>query len=167
MDIKNLLNKVCELIKKYRYATLVLVIGVVLMLLPSNNKTKQINTEKIKEAEQISIEQQVESMLSLVDGAGKVKVFFSIDSGEETIYQTDQDITVSGESNSTQSKTVIIQDANRNETGLIKKVNSASYKGAIVLCQGADNSAIRLAIIEAVSNVTGLGTDRISVMKMK
>lgn len=167
MEIKNLLNKVSELIKKYRYAVLVFIVGIVLMLLPTSNKTKQINTETHNEQEQISIEEQMETMLSMVDGAGKVKVFLSVDTGEEIIYQADQDITASGESNSTQSKTVIIQDMNRNENGLIKKVNSASYKGAIVVCQGADSSEVKLAIITAVSNVTGLGSDRISVLKMK
>ena len=39
--------------------------------------------------------------------------------------------------------------------------------GAIVVCQGGDNATVRLAIIEAVSNVTGLGADKISVLKMK
>lgn len=35
-----------------------------------------------------------------------------------------------------------------------------------MVCQGADNAAVRLAIVEAVSKVTGLGANRISVLKM-
>lgn len=168
MDIKTLLNKVSELIRKYRYAVLVFVVGIVLMLLPtSSNRSASTTASSIKDTPEISIEEQIESVLGIVDGAGKVKVFLAVNTGEEVIYQTDQDISISGDSNSTQSKAVIIQDTNRNESGLVRQVIPASYKGAIVVCQGAESSAVRFAIIDAVSNVTGLGSDRISVLKMK
>jgi len=36
-----------------------------------------------------------------------------------------------------------------------------------VVCQGADDPAVRLAVSQAVSSVTGISTDRISVLKMK
>jgi stage III sporulation protein AG len=39
--------------------------------------------------------------------------------------------------------------------------------GAIVLCQGADVPSVRLAIVDAVSKVTGLVANQISVLKMK
>jgi stage III sporulation protein AG len=36
-----------------------------------------------------------------------------------------------------------------------------------VICQGAADPAVRLAVVEAVADATGLGADRISVLKMK
>jgi stage III sporulation protein AG len=39
--------------------------------------------------------------------------------------------------------------------------------GAIVVCQGGDQPTVRLAILDAVSKVTGLGADKISILKMK
>ena len=39
--------------------------------------------------------------------------------------------------------------------------------GAIIVCQGGDSPTVRLNIVEAVSNVTGIGSDRITVLKMK
>jgi stage III sporulation protein AG len=42
-----------------------------------------------------------------------------------------------------------------------------AYLGAVVVCRGADNAAVRLQIVEAVSVFTGLGADKISVNKMK
>jgi stage III sporulation protein AG len=36
-----------------------------------------------------------------------------------------------------------------------------------VVCQGADDPVVKLLIVDAVSKVTGLGADKISVMKMK
>jgi len=41
------------------------------------------------------------------------------------------------------------------------------YRGAVVVCQGGDNASVRLAVVEAVSNATGLTSDRITVLKMK
>jgi len=39
--------------------------------------------------------------------------------------------------------------------------------GAVIVCQGADDPQVRLSIVDAVSKVTGLGSDKISVLKMK
>ena len=41
------------------------------------------------------------------------------------------------------------------------------YQGAVIVCQGAGNSAVRLAITEAVSALTGLSANRISIVKWK
>ena len=42
-----------------------------------------------------------------------------------------------------------------------------SRAGAVVVCDGGDDAAVRLAVTQAVSAYTGLGSDRITVMKMK
>ena len=41
------------------------------------------------------------------------------------------------------------------------------YRGALVVAQGADNAAIKLAITQAVAGLTGLSSDKITVVKMK
>ena len=41
-----------------------------------------------------------------------------------------------------------------------------SEHGAVVVCQGADNAAARLAAVRAVSVYTGFGSDRITVLKL-
>ena len=63
-------------------------------------------------------------------------------------------------------QTVIIS-SNREESGLIQQIHPPIYQGAIILCQGADSAAVRLSIVDAVANVTGLSTDKITVLKMK
>lgn len=42
-----------------------------------------------------------------------------------------------------------------------------SSEGAVVICRGADESAVRLCVTNAVSAYTGLGSDKIRVIKMK
>lgn len=168
MGIKNIVDKISELLKKYRYAILVLAIGLILMSIPAGSK-KTISNEKTPVAIETepSVNEQLESVLSQIDGAGRVEVMLTIQCGEEKIYQTNQDVTVSGDSNSSRIDTVIVTDANRNQTGVIKQINPASYKGAIIVCQGAESPSVRLAIIDAVSKITSLRTDQICVLKMK
>lgn len=42
-----------------------------------------------------------------------------------------------------------------------------STEGAVVICQGAESSTVRLCVTNAVSVYTGLGSDKIRVIKMK
>lgn len=169
MDIKVLLEKIIQAIKKYRYAALVLVIGLLLMAIPITNDDEQDEqTNKASEIKQeLTLEDKMESVLSQISGAGEVRVLLTIALGEEIIYQTNSDTTNSNESSSVNVDTVTVTDADKNQDGLVRQVNPAIYQGAIILCQGADDPAIRLAIVDAVSKLTGLGSNRISVLKMK
>ena len=63
--------------------------------------------------------------------------------------------------------TVIITGSDRSQQGLICQQIPPQYLGAVIVCQGADKAAVRLALVEAVSDATGLSTDAITVLKMK
>ena len=41
-----------------------------------------------------------------------------------------------------------------------------SEKGAVIVCDGAESAAVRLDILHAVTSYTGLGSDKITVLKM-
>ena len=154
------IRKIREFLVKYRYALLVLLVGLVLMLLPtgSDPQTKQPETES-NPSKVHDITQELTEILASIQGVGKVQVMLTVEEGEKTVYQYDEK--TSGKD------TVIITDGNREESGLIYQVISRKYRGAVVVCQGADSASVRLSVIEAVAKVTGLGTDRISVLKMK
>lgn len=154
------IRKIREFLVKYRYALLVLLVGLVLMLLPtgSDSQTKQPITDA-SPSKELDVTQELTQILASIQGVGKVQVMLTVEEGEKTVYQYDEK--TSGKD------TVIITDGNREETGLVYQVISRKYRGAVVVCQGADSASVRLSIIEAVAKVTGLGTDRISVLKMK
>lgn len=168
MDWVGLKDKALQSVSKYKYALLVLIAGLALMLLPglAGEETPPSMTYETKPVQQSDISQQLAVILSQIQGAGKVEVLLTQAAGEKTIYQTDEDIS-GGENASTRIETVIVTDGDRNQSGLIQQVIPPSYLGAVVVCQGADRAAVRLAIVEAVMKVTGLGADRISVLKMK
>lgn len=166
MDWLTRSEKVRLWIKEYRYVILVLVLGILLMMLPQGKtEEKKDDNVLIPETEAVeTLQEQLEQLLSLVQGAGKVRVLLTEAEGECVIYQTD------GEQSSQDSKradTVIVSDSARAESGLVQQILPPSYMGAIILCQGADSASVRLSLIEAVSNATGLSSDRISVLKMK
>lgn len=161
-----------ELLQKYKYVALVLLIGIVFMLIPNSSSREETANTKTEETQPqqtqtLSLSGELEQILGQIQGAGDVKVMLTVSAGEETVYQTDDNISSGSENTSTQTDTVIITDGERGQSGLVRQVNPAEYLGAIVVCQGADSPSVRLAIVEAVSDVTGLGSDRISVLKMK
>ena len=41
------------------------------------------------------------------------------------------------------------------------------FRGAVVLCDGADDASVRLSVTQAVSTVCGIGADKVTVLKMK
>ena len=87
--------------------------------------------------------------------------------GETTYYHRDEDVSGESGTSSVRQETVIITDSDRNQQPLISQVLSPRYQGAVIVCQGANQSSVKLAIVEAVSKATGLGADQISVLKMK
>lgn len=167
MELRKLLKELPKKIGKYRYAILVLVIGLILMMIPAKKEGTTTPTETVTFQQEKSEEQILAEILSKVEGAGSVQVMLSVREGEQIIYQTDDSGSSGTESTSYQKKTVIISTEQKNQQGLICQTIPAVYQGAIVLCQGADDPAVRLAITEAVSKITGLGMDRVVVLKMK
>ena len=169
MDVKGITKKLQGALGKYRYALIVLLIGLALLLIPEKStKSKSVVVENEKNSVQQSIElDALAEILQSIHGVGKTQVLLSIASGEQIVYQTNSDITMSDNNNSTKIETVIITNSQRVETGLVQQINPPQYLGAIVVCQGADNPTVKLAVTQAVAKITGLGADDICVLKMK
>lgn len=165
MDGMKLHKTLKKMMAEHWYLFVLITIGLIMMLLPA----KKTQTHEIEEVvvPACRMEEQLEAILSQIQGAGSVKVMLTEREGEKVVYQTDIH-TDMGENTRTETEdTVTVSDTERNQTGLIKQVIPANYLGAVVVASGADSPMVRLAIIEAVSDLTGLGADHISVLKMK
>lgn len=141
--------------RKYRYVALVVLLGIFLMLLPE----KQTPSHQEQPQAQPGLEQRLEAILSKVEGAGRVEVLLTEGAGERILYQVDGD--------PNRQTTVLVSDSQRQEEGLIRQVLPPQYQGAVVLCQGAGSPQVRLNLVEAVMDATGLGADKITILKMK
>ena len=147
--------------KKYRWAAAVVLSGIFLMSLPQGRT--EVSEQPQTELTQPGLGQQLETLLTNLQGAGTVRVLLTERTGEQIHYQTDQD----GPQEDRHLKTVVITESDRAQTGLILRTDPPVWQGAVVLCQGADSAAVRLAVVDAVTAATGLTSDRISVLKMK
>lgn len=169
MEIVMLKTKIGSFLSKYKFVALILLLGICLMLLPNKKKdqVETVNNTEHQAAQSESLEERLEQILSHVDGAGKVRVLLRQGKGERTIYQTDTDESSSDSGSSNSVKTVMVTDANRNENGLVVQVESPVYLGAVVVSEGADSPTVKLALATAVSKMTGIGVNQITVLKMK
>ena len=172
-------RKIISALKKYKYAALVLVIGLALMLIPFGSEKQQTKQQQTPSepaaAEQQDYAQEMEArltkMLLQIDGAGRVSVMLTLQTGAQTQYQTDTKITSeqtnSGTQTSEERKTVILSEGSAYDEAAISSVVYPQFQGALIVSEGADNAAVRWNIVSAVSSLTGLGTDKITVVKMK
>lgn len=161
-----LTEKIMVWVRKYRFVILILLVGIGLMLIPFGGKEKAETSVSSTAPTQPDISKELSQILSQIDGAGEVSVMLTVRTGTSTVYQTD-DTHTTGDSGSTRQDTVIITDEDRAQSGLVQHIVYPEYRGAIIVCQGADNLQVRLNIMEAVARITGLGMDKISVLKMK
>lgn len=170
MDIKQMLDKIQIWVNKYRYVLLVSLVGIALMVIP----VKEGNTDSIEKAiatepaaETRLTSELLEGIISEIKGAGKVRVLLTYSTGEQRIYQNDEHTVTSDDGSTKEMKTVIVSDGGKKEEALVSRILEPEYLGAVVVCQGAENPQVRLAVSDAVAKATGLGADRISVLKMK
>lgn len=115
------------------------------------------------------LENRLESVLSQIKGAGQVKVMLTVDGSPELIYASDTDTKTSsnssGTTTSTSSSSPIIITNNGGSGALVLTENLPMVKGVIVVSSGAENIGIKLDILQAVSKLLDISTDKISVLK--
>lgn len=165
---KRLLNGV----KKYKYAALVLLVGIALLLLPSRSSKQEqtVKTEQPTLNEQAylqEMERRLEETLSQIDGAGEVRVVLTLRSGVCTLYQTDVASSEDDGRKSEERKTVIMSAGSAYNEAAVSSVEYPQFQGALIVCRGAGSASVKLDLINAVASLTGLGSDQITVVKMK
>jgi len=163
---------------KFRYPLLMLLLGMVILVIPVGRAAKQEKTTSSEPSQAApaddgidATEARLEAILSRIDGAGRVQVMLTFAAGEKTVYQQDSDEEVSTESGKEQrktgKKTVLASAGSSQEEPVEVQTIPPAYRGAVVVSDGADSAAVRLNLVNAVSSLTGLGADKITVIKMK
>jgi len=120
MDQLDLIRKARELFGKYKYVILIVAVGIFLMVLPTGQtKTEEQPEQSAGITEETDTAKELESILSQIQGVGKVRVMLSEAAAAETVYQTDVDEDRSEESTSSRTKTVVVSDGS-SDKGLIR-----------------------------------------------
>lgn len=167
-------EKVSAFAKKYRLLLLLVVLGIVLLLLPSGQTEQQqeisAQTEATDEtdAEYVrALEARLSELLAQIEGVGQVNVLLTLQSGKQMHYKSDVTKQTDGTQSSLEEKTVILSRGSAYDEAAVTAVSYPKFQGALIVCQGADRAAVQLAIVGAVSSLTGLSSDKIAVVKMK
>ena len=160
-------------IDKYKYPLLVCFVGLLLLLWPQNaDESAHKNVgEIVQEVNHIAaLEMQMEQLFSQISGVGKVKVMLTLKSSQETVYayDTDQNTDRRENSLSQSNKTqMVIVGSGNGEAPVVTQTRMPKYMGAVVVCEGADDSKVCLQLTQAVQSLTGITSDHIVISKMQ
>ena len=164
-----------KLWERYKFVMLIVMIGVVLLLWPNGSRIAEQTGQKTASSptsgsEQMQdLQEAMEEILSKISGVGQVQVLLTLDSdGERQLAQNTQlsyrGDTAAPEDYSRNSETVLAENGSGEESIITRQIYP-TYRGALVVCQGGDQAEVQLAVIHAVSSLTGLSSDRIAVAK--
>lgn len=155
---------------KYKYIVLIALVGVVLLLWPSGDaaapEKPPAETDSPAETSE-TLQREMEEVLSKISGVGEVRLLLTMESDGERQLARDISVSYRGsydapEDYSRSSETVKADG----EDGIVVTTRRyATYRGALVVCQGADRAEVRLAVTQAVMALTGLSADRVTVAK--
>ncbi len=154
-----------ELWKKYKFILLVVLVGVILMLLPvssgAKDKAADDSQTPLETFDLEATEQRMAAILGKIDGVGKLQLMLTLQSGTRLTLAED----TQRDSGRTTQETVTLNRGSGSQEVVVTNRYYPVYQGAVVVCQGADSSAVRLAVTETVQALTGLPSDRIQVVK--
>lgn len=176
-------KEIVEKLKKSKYVLVVLLVGAVLILWPFGSSGSSGDTVEpasvVTDGLLFSLEAEEEKIakaLSEIDGAGRVSIVLTLKTGTEQELATNEDVSYKEsaeggevteyEMDSTTS-TVIVSTGSGTQSTVTVKYIYPEYRGALIVSEGAGDPKIKLQITEAVAALTGLKTDKITVVKMK
>ena len=111
------------------------------------------------------LERRMEAALSRVEGAGEVSVVLTLRSGTRQVLAQDISSARAGEEETEERTTVVVSAGSGREEAVALQQIYPQFQGALVVCAGGDDPAVQLKLVEAVSALTGLGSDKISICK--
>ena len=147
------------------------------------NKKLASEVQDITQEEEISssennMVEDLEEILSNINGVGKVKVMVTYSQTSQSVPLYNQDVSEkSTEESDSQGgnrkitetdnkKEIIYKEENGKKIPITQSVISPTIEGAIITAEGAGNSIVKTNIIQAVEAVTGVATHKIQVFEM-
>ncbi len=145
------------------------IIGILLILLseislPSSKKETEI-TKTDYTAYVNELDDKLNSLISSIDGVGKCKVMITLKSTSENVYAKNIQNSQS-ESSASQNSEYVIYDGKDGDRPILIQENFPEIEGIAIVCSGGDNTAVRERVIQCVSSLFNISSNRISVSKL-
>ena len=158
--------KCISFLQKWKYLLIVLMTGILLLMSGGDGAKKAESAANIQE-DRFSLsgfEERLKTCLETIDGIGKVELMLALDSNGREIYASDIRKSTAVSYESTIST---VTNGSYGEEPIRVTSMSPEFRGAVVVCEGASNDRVRLAVTDAISSLCGLGADAITVIQMK
>ena len=163
--------KALDALKRYKYVALTAVLGIVLLLLPGGNEKKQEGgaPDAAEDFDRTALQEEMEEILSSLDGVGHLKLMLTVDGGSAYELARDEAQTQkrggedTGERTQKSETVVLGSGASAEVVGTHSRF--PAFIGALVVCEGGDRAEVRLRVTQAVAALTGLSSERITVVK--
>ena len=177
MEKKNMpeaFEKIWVKLRSNKYVIAVLLLGLVLILLPKADGESTREVSQNADTQEFSLdmeEKRIALALKEIEGVGDAKVVLTLKTGAEAVMAVDtqqsEKTDENGQSRDLEQSYVVISKGSSTQTPVTVKTVYPEYQGALIVAEGADNAEIKLRLTEAVSGLTGLTFDKITVLKMK
>ena len=171
MSGKQKIEGVQRIWEKYKFVALVALTGIVLLAWPSREEAENGFSSQTVSAPQAQsgLQEEMEEILGKIQGVGEVQVLLTVESDGERQLAQDSELSYSGSTAAPEdymrsSETVLV-DSGSGDAPVVTRTVYPTYRGALVVCQGGDRADVRLAVTEAVTALTGLTADRVTVAK--
>ena len=161
--------------KKILVILILAVLGIVILIISEfagvSEKSDVTKSQNTSEEYAEVIEKKLSEIITSIDGAGKTKVMVTVETGEENVFA--KEVKTSEENDEKENRTdyeyeyVVIKNGTSSENGMLLKVIEPDIRGVAVVCSGGDNAAVKENIINTVSAVLDIKTNKISVCKMQ
>lgn len=171
--MNNLKEKIKGVLETKKSKTKVLVavgiIGILLILLseisfaPSKKDTEVTKTDYNAYVEQL--DNKLIDLISSIEGVGRCKVMITLRSTSESIYAKNTENS-QGNSSSSQNSEYVIYDGENGDSPILLQENFPDIEGVAIVCSGGDNIAVREKVIQCVSALFNISSNRISVSKL-
>ena len=168
--------------------TILILAGILLMVIAIPTEEKRDREVTLEEREENvslneesyaeSLERRLQNKLSKIEGAGRVEVMITLENYGESVVEKDNADSTSrrvqegAEGGNTTEETrevhmeTVYQDADRGKEPFVGSEKTPKIAGVLVVAQGADKTAVKQNISDAVMALFQIDVNRIKVVKM-
>lgn len=168
--------------------TILILAGILLMVIAiptGEKKEREVTKEEREESASLneesyaeSLERRLQNKLSKIEGAGRVEVMITLENYGENVVEKDSTNSTSrriqkgegGSDNTEETREIrvetVYQDMDRGKEPFVGSEKTPKIAGVLVVAQGADKTAVKQNISDAVMALFQIDVNRIKVVKM-
>jgi len=173
MSVNKIKDKIIDFISSKNKNKIIIIVGILCILLIllselslGSDTVKDTNVTKTDYSAYVhSLNDELTSLLSSIDGVGECRVMITLRNTSENVYAKNIDSSKS-ENSKSQTDEYVIYDSENGDSPILLKENFPDIEGVAIVCSGGDNVVVREKVIKCVSALFNISSNRISVTKL-